>query len=830
MTSRDRRTAIIQSPEFNGIDFVEIADPSQTVLRVHFLNALPLGALPSLPLIQGGETIPTVAVEPIKPGDWGYDEGHLVLTLRVGAPGDFSTYTLSIASPVLDPFFDHVAFSFKALCPSDLDCEAPAPPCPPLAGNPPPIEYLAKDFLSFRQALLDFSTLRYPQWQERSEGDFGMMFLEALSALADDLSYTQDRVAAEAALVTATQRRSVVRHARLVDYEPGPALSASVLLQFDVAPGVAELPDGLQVIAQGPDGSPTFFETGTSLVERMIDPATGALRTAPPQTTVSALWNSGRLQPYWFDDSQQCLMAGATHMHLLGRGYDFQPGQMLLIETQGATTADPPIRQIVTLTGASEVCDEVFTRPADNSPSPPFMTCPVSPPAAMAPTAVTRIAWGTADAIAVNRDLTKTVLAGNILPATQGRTVLNEQFAITAAAPGDLTTPPSVVRVGARSTQPDGTPGTTMPLQMYSLTGGAVAWLPPPAGDTTDPPQPEILLLQQTDTGGQILWGWNQQLVEAGEFDTAYTLDPAVYTPILRNSDNTLQYEYGGDTGDTIRFGGNGFAITPDDGTYFAASYRVGAGAAGNVAANAISRVAPDQAAGAGVMAVTNPLPASGGADPETITSVQLLAPQAFRAVQYRAVIPADYEAAAETLSWVERAGTVFRWTGSWLTVFTTPEPLATEEATIDERIELITLLNRYRMAGYESYVPDPDYVSIDLAIQLCAAFDAYQGDVETAVLAALNPLGQSGKPGFFAHDNFTFGQALERSALEAAIQNAPGVAGVTCIDYRVRGRIGAMAEMPDYVSVGADQIIRCDNDPSVPEHGSISVTVSGGK
>ena len=40
----------------------------------------------------------------------------------------------------------------------------------------------------------------------------------------------------------------------------------------------------------------------------------------------------------------------------------------------------------------------------------------------------------------------------------------------------------------------------------------------------------------------------------------------------------------------------------------------------------------------------------------------------------YRAVVPADYEAAAETLPWVQRAGTAFRWTGSWLTVFTTPD------------------------------------------------------------------------------------------------------------------------------------------------------------
>ena len=130
---------------------------------------------------------------PISASAWGWDEGHLTLTLSVEAPGDFSIYTLTIFGSGLDPFFDWIPFSFKAGCPSDFDCAPVTPPCAPLVGDPPPIEYLAKDFLSFRQALLDFSTLRYPAWQERSEADFGMMFLEALSAVADDLSYTQDR-------------------------------------------------------------------------------------------------------------------------------------------------------------------------------------------------------------------------------------------------------------------------------------------------------------------------------------------------------------------------------------------------------------------------------------------------------------------------------------------------------------------------------------------------------------------------------------------------------------------------------------------------------------
>ncbi len=269
MITRDRRTTVLQSSSFNGIDFVEVADASQQTLRVHFLNAVggPVGTQYSpaassppglhVPLaetldtpaitITGGESIPTVAVAPITDADWSMDDTHLMLTLTTNMPGDFSNYTLAInqksqlpsGSPLIDPYFATSVFTFKALCPSDLDCQTPPVVCPPPASDAPPIDYLAKDFLSFRQALLDFSALRYPEWQERSEADFGVMFLEALCAVADDLSYTQDRIAAEAALQFATQRRSVVRRARLVDYEPGPALSASVLLQFDVAPAVA---------------------------------------------------------------------------------------------------------------------------------------------------------------------------------------------------------------------------------------------------------------------------------------------------------------------------------------------------------------------------------------------------------------------------------------------------------------------------------------------------------------------------------------------------------------------------------------------------------------
>ena len=64
---------------------------------------------------------------------------------------------------------------------------ADARPSPAAA---PPIDYLAKDFPSFRRALADFSALRYPDWRERAEADLGVMLLEAALARSPTISAT----------------------------------------------------------------------------------------------------------------------------------------------------------------------------------------------------------------------------------------------------------------------------------------------------------------------------------------------------------------------------------------------------------------------------------------------------------------------------------------------------------------------------------------------------------------------------------------------------------------------------------------------------------------
>jgi hypothetical protein len=808
MDVRDRLDALRSSTTLNGIDFVEIASAQQTRLRVHFHNAVQLqGTLDATTpaTITGGETLPTVAVLPIAAGSWSTDvEGRPLLTLEVEAPGDFSFYTFTLFSPRLDPYFDSAVFSFKALCHSDLDCEAPPSPCPPLPDEAPPIDYLAKDFLSFRQALSDFSALRYPEWVERSEADFGVMFMEALCSLADDLSYMQDRIAAEAALETATQRRSIVRHARLVDYEPHPTTASRVLLQLEVTSG--PVPPGLPISAPAPDGGTIPFETGT----RLADPDTGLLNeTSYP---VDARWNRWKsagtrvpnIPPYWWDDSRRCLRAGSTEMWVEGQGFGFEVGDpgrgtqgtAILIDTRAENPADPPVREIIHLTEVTPQRDELFGID------------------------VTRLRWSAQEALRSDHDLTRTEIAGNIVPATQGRRH-TETFAAERPPSSAPHTPLAVTRTG-----PNSTPEAPVSQYLYTLGRYPLAWLAP-----GEAPVPEIVLSQPPvpPSSEAKIWRWRRTLLDADRFEDAFTLEPARYAPIARNPDGSTSAEYDGDQGETIRFGDGVFGEIPEPARNFEVTYRAGGGAEGNVAADTITLI--DPSAKAMIISATNPFPAEGGEDEETDQQVRRRAPEAFRAVQHRAVRPEDYVRAAKTLPWVQNAGTVFRWTGSWLTVFTTADPKVTERISVEQHRQLIDLLNRYRLAGYESYTPGPRYAPLDLIIRVCARAEAFRGDVEEGLLKRLSARTlPEGTLGFFHPDNFTFGAPLERSALEAAIQRAHGVAGVVSIRYRQRGRSSAYIEMPDEVSVGPDEIVRMSNDPSAPEHGSLRVIVEGGK
>jgi predicted phage baseplate assembly protein len=249
------------------------------------------------------------------------------------------------------------------------------------------------------------------------------------------------------------------------------------------------------------------------------------------------------------------------------------------------------------------------------------------------------------------------------------------------------------------------------------------------------------------------------------------------------------------------------------------------------VASDSITELEPFQLPAGTIDGVTNPFAASGGEDEETDERVRRRAPQAFRSKTFRAVRPKDYEAAAQTLPWVHRAAASSRYTGSWLTTFTAADTRGGQALSLAQHLEMIELIDRRRLAGRESYVPEPRFVALDITVVVCAARGAFSGDVKTDVSAALSAARlRGGGTGFFHADRLTFGRPLERSALEAWIQRVPGVGGIQSVTYRRRGFTSGFVDMPQTITVRPDEILCIESNPSRPERGSVLVKVDGGK
>ena len=240
-----RREAVRAKPELNGLDYVEVGDDEATLI-VYFLGKAPteldkrqgesaegyIRRVKRYWRIEGGSRIRNIQVESVSVTRNDDPELDDFVRLRVDQVGDFSTYTLQLVGiDNIDLFYDHVEFSFRVDCPSPFDCAQPRS-CPTTLPPEPEINYLAKDYATFRQLILDRLALIMPDWRKRHVPDLGITLVEVLAYAADYLSYYQDAVATESYLDTARQRISVRRHCRLVDYTLREACAARAWLHI----------------------------------------------------------------------------------------------------------------------------------------------------------------------------------------------------------------------------------------------------------------------------------------------------------------------------------------------------------------------------------------------------------------------------------------------------------------------------------------------------------------------------------------------------------------------------------------------------------------------
>ena len=114
----------------------------------------------------------------------------------------------------------------------------------------------------------------------REDDDYSITVVDLWAAVGDVLTFYQERYANEAFLRTATQRESIGRLARLIDYSLRPGVAALGWLAFTVEDGkTLHVPTRLRVQSvPGQDEQPQTFET---LEEIQADARLNRLRVLP---------------------------------------------------------------------------------------------------------------------------------------------------------------------------------------------------------------------------------------------------------------------------------------------------------------------------------------------------------------------------------------------------------------------------------------------------------------------------------------------------------------------------------------------------------------------
>ncbi|MEU5977657.1 putative baseplate assembly protein [Streptomyces sp. NPDC047315] len=395
----DARRTKVRAARLGGVDAVEVGDDGLT-LTVTFLGKAPRGLCPENVRIDGGRRITgveAVEVSVEREEDPELDDRLLVTLDRTG---DTSRYRLSVVAtdpygrPGTEPFpgFDQryfwADFDFRAACaPSvpSFDCADRRPECPPAYPPAPLVNYLARDYDTIRQLILDRLALTTPGWVERSAADLGTTLVELLAHTADLISYQQDAVATEAYLDTARRRVSVRRHVRLIDYSMHDGVNARAFVTVEVARRLTLPPGGFRFAAVdvrtlGPRDRP---EVGTVIDERdlaVLDER-GSVEVFEPIAVDDplALTPAHNAIRFWTWGDEACaLPRGATAATLRDgwadeacevRELELAPGDLLLIEeVRGPRSgtpgdADPAHRQVVRLASVTPGVDRLLDQP-----------------------------------------------------------------------------------------------------------------------------------------------------------------------------------------------------------------------------------------------------------------------------------------------------------------------------------------------------------------------------------------------------------------------------------------------------------------------------------
>lgn len=126
------------------------------------------------------------------------------------------------------------------------------------------INLSALDFESLRRMGIEYARTYFPDdFNDFVVSNGFIMFLEVVSAIANNLSERSDIIADESFLATAQSRSAVSNHLNLIGQELRRATPATVRVECSLSVPAAfdvVIPSGLSFVISGPDGSPVNYE------------------------------------------------------------------------------------------------------------------------------------------------------------------------------------------------------------------------------------------------------------------------------------------------------------------------------------------------------------------------------------------------------------------------------------------------------------------------------------------------------------------------------------------------------------------------------------------
>jgi predicted phage baseplate assembly protein len=241
---------------------------------------------------------------------------------------------------------------------------------------------------------------------------------------------------------------------------------------------------------------------------------------------------------------------------------------------------------------------------------------------------------------------------------------------------------------------------------------------------------------------------------------------PSLYGAGPTDQDYIVRLEDDGTT--TVTFGdGVTGARIPSGNANVAAVYRTGIGPDGNVDAGSLTLL---QTRPPGIRAVTNPLPASGAAGPETLDSARQNAPLKVLTLD-RIVSLDDYENFAGAFAGIGKAQAAALWSGDQYLVHLTVAGAGGAAVDPESALyaSLIGAIDQARAPVHRVLVANYRALFFDIEAQVLVDQPRYvAADVFAAVTAALESA--------FSFDARSFAQPVTASEVTAVIQSVPGV------------------------------------------------------